>query len=238
MKLFSFLRKGVRTTVRSSSPLIENTVYIHFATPTGPLGTFQKIIQTVQQRLGFSFWKTTHTFVSYNNKILDRTGAYTFLTEKEIGEYFREKYPNARIDSFGTESEVIIQNFLRSFDFINTEEVLPPSEPFESPITYRPNNTLYGFGKETLRTFREAVSGILLHRTIVEAMETDQQLDFTELRELKNPTYCSLTIPLLIPNFSTSVALYPAFSQAFFMENYVRMGMTCIETEVTSVPEE
>jgi hypothetical protein len=229
----------------TSFPVLKDTVYFHFAKPLGTLNPFQSLIQRVQNAMGFTKWETTHVFVSCNNQIIDRTGVFTLTTDQDAHEYLIKNYNGYEVNSYGTSDKNVLANFSSYFKFISTVATKPVYT--EDPITgeyyaattiqYQPNNTVYGIGKETAVTLKESfqllMSGTKISETDAIRKATDVVIaaKFLPSTQLKNPTYCSLTIGgLITPLYGQSILRYPALSHAFLSKSYIDLGMSYLQT--------
>lgn len=223
----------------------KDVVYIHHAKPRGLLNTFQAIIQKVQKAMGFTKWESTHVFTSYNNKIIDRTGAYTVTSDEDAQRYLKEHYSGYEINSYGSDDEHLTSNFNSLYKKISTTKVKPifVEDPFTGEyfcadtVPFQPYNSLYGFGKETTLTIKEAYNLVLKgvkvseDKAIISALGTSVDQKFKDSSKLKNPTYCSLTIGELMPSLQgLTILRYPALAHAFLDTHYKRFNMSYIKT--------
>lgn len=223
----------------------KDVVYIHHAKPRGLLNTFQAIIQKVQKWMGFTKWDTTHVFASYNNKIIDRTGAYTVTSDEDALRYLKKYYTGYEINSYGSDDKNLADNFTKLFGKISKIDVKDifvensfTGEYFcADTVPFQPYNSLYGFGKETALTLQEAyklvLKGIKVEedKAIISALDKFSAEKFEISSKLKNPTYCSLTVGELIPSLQElKILRYPALTHAFLDGNYKRFNMSYIKT--------
>lgn len=218
------------------------TTYIHCAVPpTNALNKFQKIIQPVQKLLGLSNWQTTHVFLSMDNRIIDRTGAYTVLSEQDAFEYLKTKYPGYTIYSYGTADKNVCSNFKNLFKLINTKSISFYENEFGEYLEQEtnPNNSIYGLGWETAQTFWDAMSGL------IKGTKLDEKAAITQAAaayngkpiplstQLQNPTYCSCVVGSLYqPLSGLPVLRYPALTHSFLDQYYQQFDMDFITTTV------
>ncbi len=212
-------------------PIQKDNVYVHFARPNFPTSGFRSIIQRVQQYMGWSQWETTHVFATYNNKIIDRTGAFTVTSETEAIAYLQKNYKGYRISSYGIKDSVLSNNFSELFNFINKKEVFffegEQGEVYGKTL-YSPNNTAYGIGTESLITAKEVIKLYLTGFKMSEKSAIEKangNLLIVPSNTLKNPTYCSLTISGLFPIVTSDpIYRYPALSHSLFESYYKQFG--------------
>lgn len=224
----------------NDAPVIKkDTVYFHFVKPTAKPNVFQSLIQYVQKNLGFSKYETTHVFVSLNEKIIDRTGIYTVTSGDDAEGYLRKNYTGHTIESFGIRNMNLQTNFLSLFNFINLQKPYffedETGEVFGRTTIY-PNNSIYALGLPTLTTLKEVGSSMILRIPISEAdaiKKANAGFSFKTADKLENPTYCSLTVGVLIPELRNLQLLrYPALTHSLFESTYKANGIDWFVTVI------
>ena len=205
----------------------DNTTYIYFTEPKKP-NNFQNTIQFMQKILGLTNWKTTHVFASCGKKLINRTGSHTVLKEFKnkdgIIEYVKTTYNNHNIKIYSLNNVNANSNFDSLYNHINKNkdysfEDLETGEVY-GYTQYKPNNTLYGMGSETLITGYELLSYICSGRKIDEDKVLGDMKPLTvepkDNNTLKNPTYCSLVLGELIPEIKDKLfTRYPSLTQSY-----------------------